>query len=72
MEHREGRGWHAFRRSVATFLADTVGDGKASEFVGMTTETLRKFGYKKVQPQAMEEAREALDQGFGKEGREGR
>jgi len=67
VEHREGRGWHAFRRSVATFLADTVGDGKASEFVGMTTETLRKFGYKKVQPQAMEEAREALDQGFRKE-----
>lgn len=71
VEHKEGRGWHSFRRSVATLLADEIGDGKASEYIGMTTETLRRYGYKKVQPEAMEEARAALDRGFSaKEGLE--
>lgn len=64
VEHKEGRLWHSFRRSVATLLADAIGDGKASEYIGMTTETLRRYGYKKVQPAAMDEAREALDMGF--------
>lgn len=49
---------------MATYLADMIGDGKTSEFIGMKAETLRKYGYKKVRPEAMDEAKRAMDEGF--------
>jgi integrase len=61
VEHKDGRGWHSFRRWAATFLADAIGDGPASEFIGMTPETLRRYRYKKVVAETMEQARTALD-----------
>lgn len=59
--HLQQRAIHSMRRAVVTLLADSIGDGKASEFVGMTVETVRKFSYKHVQSQTMEEAARSLD-----------
>ena len=60
VEHKDGRAWHSFRRWTATRLADLLGDGKAAEFIGMTTDTLRKYGYKKVQDETMQDAADAM------------
>ena len=60
--HIDGRAWHAFRRWAATFLADAVGDGQAAEFIGMTTDTLRRYRYKKVQAETMERVANAIDE----------
>jgi hypothetical protein len=59
--HLAGRAWHSFRRMMATILADEIGDGPASEFIGMTTETLRKYRYKKIQSDTMVQAAGAAD-----------
>lgn len=60
VESRGGRSWHAFRRWAVTKLADELGDGAASEFVGMTIETVRAHSYKKVQEGTMKKAAETL------------
>lgn len=70
VESRGGRAWHAFRRWAVTKLADELGDGAASEFVGMTIETVRAFSYKKVQEGTMRKAADVLG-GKGKEAQEG-
>jgi len=61
VKHQPSRAWHSFRRAVATMLADEIGDGAASEYIGMTTATLRKYGYKKVQAETMEQAARTVD-----------
>lgn len=68
VERIPGRSWHSFRRWAATYLADRLGDGPASEFVGMTVETLRKFNYKQVQDGTMRKAADAMGDSFGEEG----
>lgn len=61
----EGRSWHSFRRMMATLLADEIGDGPTAEFIGMTTETLRLYSYKQVQPETMRKAAAAADAALG-------
>lgn len=57
----KGRAIHSMRRGVVTLLADSEGDGKTSEFVGMTIATVRGFSYKHVQKETMEQVARSLD-----------
>lgn len=62
--HLHGRSWHSFRRWAATYLADLLGDGPASEYIGMTVETMRRYSYKQVQHETMARVARAVGTAF--------
>jgi integrase len=60
VDHIQGRATHSMRRAMATVAAEQFGDGAASEFVGMTVTTLRKYGYKKKVEDTMRRVAEGI------------
>lgn len=61
VEHKPGRAFHGFCRSVITVAADKMGDGPAAEFTARKVETIRRYSYKKTTPAKMGETAGALD-----------
>lgn len=68
VKHEPGRAFHGFCRSVITKVADALGDGAAAEFAARTPETIRRYSYKKVTVEKMEEAAEAMGRPSRKKG----